>query len=202
MYKSVVIPNSAFIGLKHPSRNKHTSEQKTWSMGLLQDLILLPFWQNPEMLDGLLRAKTAKAFARALASLKCLGGDLMYSHTLEYLQLWDSHAPCQIFGCSMSKATLATYIKPGKNSSIYVWWASCVMSGEVGVRNVITQLCRDVREQLPTKITFEDGSTASCPHFYVTDGSQNSCMLVHDPNVFDWCVGRDGTSTRHQREGG
>ena len=42
----------------------------------------------------------------------------------------------------------------------------------------------DVCKMLPSKIRFDDGSTASFPHFFVTDSSQNACKGLQALQVY------------------
>ena len=58
-------------------------------------------------------------FAKCLGALKEFGGDFGFSHTLEYLQLWDISSPNEVFSCHMGKDVLATFIKAGKNSKAF-----------------------------------------------------------------------------------
>ena len=61
LYDDVIMFKGVYTGLKDESaasRSVATSEQKLWSIGHLVDMLLVPSWENPGLLDQMLAAKT------------------------------------------------------------------------------------------------------------------------------------------------
>ena len=67
----------------------------------LHERLLAPVWRKPSTLSKVFAVETAKQFAETLAGVKMFGGGLVFSHTLEYLQLWDQSATHPLFRCHM-----------------------------------------------------------------------------------------------------
>ena len=179
LYQSVALPSTPFIGLRgNKNKGVHTTEQKTRGAGLLLDILLHPGWNKPKQLDDLLLAKTAKSFTDALKVFSGFSGDLVFTHTMEYLQLWDQACDNGLFSYHMSKKTMAEYVKPGKNSQMYLSIMNNPSQRGRSGSSSMTSLAKSVVDVLPTRVEFYDDTTASNPHFYATDGSQNVCKLI------------------------
>ena len=181
MYEEVCLRDTTKYGMKknpERTRNQHTTEQKTWGAGYVLDALLQPMWKESILLFYLFKAATPKSFTDALENVKFFGGDLIFTHTLEYLQLWDADCQHPIFKCRMTKEVLSQYIKAGKNSAAFLRIANaCGQRGEPGKRT-FQDMCARVWQQLPQSIEFEHGAPSAFPHFCATDGSQNACKCV------------------------
>ena len=142
------------------------------------DIILHPCWLDPSILHGLLQADTPEKFAMALAEVKGFGGTLVFSHTLEFLQLFGASAAYPIFSCHITKERLGDFIKAGKNSQAFLHIANAY--GERGEAGTATykDICSRVWDMLPESVEFADGCSVTFPHFYIADGSQNACKAI------------------------
>ena len=194
-YSAVCLHATPFFGLSEKkSRSKHTTEQKTWSAGWVLDRVLQPLWQDPKKLDDLICAKTTKQFAAALSAISVFGGDLIFTHTLEYLALWDSGAEHPMFSVKLLKQNIAKHVKPGKNSLHFLRIASAC--GQRGTPSTYTmsQLADATLELLPRQIVMVDGTVKPCPHFFSQDASQNACKAIQVQQVL--ITGCDGGKAR------
>ena len=186
-YKDVCLHDTPMFGFKsnpNKKRNQHTTEQKTWSAGRVLDALLQPIWKDPEILRTLITTTQPEVFASTLEEIKFFGGNLVFTHTLEYLQLWDSGCATPIFNCQMNKATLAKYIKAGPNSQVFLQIANSQGQRCSGVKHTYSQLAEAVRAKLPRAIKYDSGAVSSFPHFYATDGMQNACKAVEILQTF------------------
>ena len=90
LYRDLVFGKSVYLGLRDTSKQTRanaTSEQKLWSVGDIIDAILVPCWENPAKLDRILECAAIENLAEALDDIPRFGGDLIFSHSLEYLYL-------------------------------------------------------------------------------------------------------------------
>ena len=90
LYDDVIMFKGVYTGLKDESaasRSVATSEQKLWSIGHLVDMLLVPSWENPGLLDQMLAAKTVDDFVEGLKGHKKFDGALVFTHSLEYFAL-------------------------------------------------------------------------------------------------------------------
>ena len=183
-YRAACLDDTPYFGLKADNKKKqkrgqHTTEQITRSAGQALDNLLQPLWKNSKPLHDLIQASTPAQYADALAQICYFGGDLTFSHSLEYLQLWDSSSLSPIFTCRMSKQQLATFIKAGKNSQAFLRIANAAGQRSKPTSVTYEQFSNKVFDCLPDRIHFSDDATpASFPHFYATDGSQNACKAM------------------------
>ncbi|CAK0799084.1 unnamed protein product [Prorocentrum cordatum] len=75
-------------------------------------------------MDGLLRAACVAEFAGVLKTISLLKGPLLFSHTLEYLLLFDREAQCRVFSFSIEAAeSLAPFIMSGQNAQVFLSYA-------------------------------------------------------------------------------
>jgi hypothetical protein len=148
----------------HRNRNQNTTEQKTWTAGQALDNLLAPAWRSPDALLELLTVTSAKAFTKALSAQKGFGGSLVFSHTLEYLQLWDSASMHPLFSCHLRKCIMSRYIRPGKNCQNYldICNARSERGGTPGNYS-LKNLSADVLDLLPKSVELVDGGVVEFP---------------------------------------
>ena len=60
------------------------TERYAWGMGYLEDLLLVPFWQDPGMLGRMLAARSVDDSVEGLVGHKRFNGALFFTHALEY----------------------------------------------------------------------------------------------------------------------
>lgn len=163
----------------HRNRNQNTTEQKTWTAGQALDNLLAPAWRSPDALLELLTVTSAKAFTKALSAQKGFGGSLVFSHTLEYLQLWDSASMHPLFSCHLRKCIMSRYIRPGKNCQNYldICNARSERGGTPGNYS-LKNLSADVLDLLPKSVELVDGGVVEFPHFFAADGQQSTCKAI------------------------
>lgn len=150
----------------------------------LLDRLLHPCWAEPKLLEDVVQAKAPGSMCEALSTIKGFGGDLLFSHTLEYLQLFDADACPPVLGCHMSKPVVADFVRGGKNSQAFVRIANAASQRSSEGSSSMKTLCAAVDTLLPDTVLFSDGSTTCFPHFYVTDGSQNACKAMQVYQTF------------------
>ena len=100
--------------------NAHTSEQKLTGIGQLLDRLLQPLWKDAGPLLKILKAKTGAAFGQALKNIPGFRKELVFEHTLEYLQIADATADSPMFSCKMSRDSMAKFAHGGKNSQVFL----------------------------------------------------------------------------------
>jgi hypothetical protein len=181
LYEATVIQTgSPFIGLTPGvARGKHTTEQKLWGAGELLDCLLAPNWVAPAKLHDLLTADTPALYCTSLATFKKFGGTLVFSHTLEYLQLWDASSEEPLFKVRMGKGDMTDFVQNGKNATVYLALANATsQKGEKCKHVTMKALSQAVADLLPISVSFTDGSRGTFQEFEEVDGQQNSCKAV------------------------
>ena len=148
----------------------------------LHERLLAPVWRKPSTLSKFFAVETAKQFAETLAGVKMFGGGLVFSHTLEYPQLWDQSATHPLFQCHMKKYVVARHIRPGTNGVKFLDVIRAMGERGGGPRHyTLKNLAQDVLEVLPRSVICE-GCNAPVviefPHFNETDAQQNSCKCL------------------------
>ena len=108
LYDEVVMFRGVYVGLRDgskASRSTATSERKLWIIGHLVDVLLVPSWQDPGLLDRMLAARSVDDSVEGLVEHNKFNGALVFTHSLEYL-----------FCC-----VTTVYPKAGLRSSILLW---------------------------------------------------------------------------------
>ena len=133
--------------------------------------------------------KSAKDLTKALSAQKGFGqlrNKLIFSRTLEYLQLWDCDSAHPVFEPCMRKCIIdrqkvrrKTQKRPSKLCNQFL--AIC---NAVGQRNIrcqwygLQRLAGDTWDLLPKEIRLEDGTVIDFPHFNVCDAKRNTCKAL------------------------
>ena len=183
-WTAVVLPaKTPFLALRpHVPRNAHTTEQKIVGVGSLLDSLLTPCWLQPALLRDVVEASTPTEWTQSLKRIKRFGGDLVFSHTMEYLQTWDSGLPTtsRVFKTNMTRDVMSEFILNGKNAKTYLSIVNARSQKDHVVTGAITMkiLSSAVRDALPSQAVLSDGSVLGFPSFCAVDGQQNSCKAV------------------------
>ena len=83
---TLLCSTGVYVGLKggsKASRSIATSEQKWWSIGHLVDLLLVPSWRDPGLLDRMRAARDVDDFVEGLEGHKKFNGALVFTRSLE-----------------------------------------------------------------------------------------------------------------------
>ena len=86
LYDDVVMFRGVYRGCRDgskASRSTATSEQKLGSIGHLVDLLLVPSWRDPGLLDRMRAARDVDDFVEGLEGHKKFNGALVFTHSLE-----------------------------------------------------------------------------------------------------------------------
>ena len=180
LWEAAAKDSTPYIGCEEAKgRNAHTSEQKLTGIGQLLDRLLQPLWKDAGPLLKILKAKTGAAFGQALKNIPGFRKELVFEHTLEYLQIADATADSPMFSCKMSRDSMAKFAHGGKNSQVFL---DIINSRSQRAENphpyTWDDVTKDVNTLLPRRLRFNDGTTREMPRLKALDATQNSCKLV------------------------
>ena len=176
------------IGLEDSSKSawsRATQEQRNWSIGFIIDRIVVPYFADERVYDGLLNANNLQAWALGLQAVPLVGSKFIFNHTMEYLILADQG---RIFNVRADINDISAYIDLGKNAAVFVSMVNS--SGQRGVSQGVTLagLCKRVAALLPECLYLDTGEMEVVRGCVEVDGQQNACMLVHCLQC--WLTGR------------
>ena len=174
-----------YVGLKDrskASRSTATSEQKLWSIGHLVDLLLVPSWQDPGLLDRMLAARSVDDFVEGLEGHKKFNGALVFTHSLEYFFLLHhdrvSKGRPSLFNFALDEDKLDCHVRLGENSQVFLGFVNATSHGARSVPYDIHELAELVDALLPSSIIAEGGVHIELLPFKGKDASQTACKLV------------------------
>jgi len=187
LYTDVILFKGVYIGLKDSSgskstRNVATTEQKLWGIGHLIDVLCVPSWEDPQLLDRLVAAPDLDSFVDALEAHKKFDGDLVFTHSLEYIYLLhqdrlESGKP-SLFNFTLDAACLDSHVRPGSNSQIFLNYINATAKGQRLIPFELCDLADLVDSLLPSHIVTEDDVRVDMLPFAAKDASQTACKMV------------------------